>query len=231
MCRMLRLPGTRSFSRQVTAANAVQALMSSAFLGFFFLGSLDLEHVLGYGPMAIGLAFLPVAIVMAVFSIRLSAELISRFGPVRILIAGQAVIGVALLALGLRPVRAEYPVHLLVPLALLGLGGGLSFPSLAMLAMSDVGPDDAGLASGILNTSGQVGGALGLAVLATVAGSWTRSLLSRGMDVTTALAGGLHMAWLVGAATIVATLLIAAIWLPARSTAPHQAPSEAEAVA
>jgi EmrB/QacA subfamily drug resistance transporter len=218
-------------SRQVTAANAVQALMSSAFLGFFFLGSLDLEHVLGYGPMAIGLAFLPVAIVMAVFSIRLSAELISRFGPVRILLVGQAVIGAALLALGLGPVRAEYPIHLLVPLGLLGLGGGLSFPSLAMLAMSDVGPDDAGLASGILNTSGQVGGALGLAVLATVAGSWTRSLLGRGVDATTALAGGLHVAWLVGAATIAVTLLIAAIGLQGRSTARHEAPSEVEAVA
>ncbi len=218
-------------SRQLTAANAVQALMSSAFLGFFFLGSLDLEHVLGYGPMAIGLAFLPVAIVMAVFSIRLSAGLIGRFGPLPVLVAGQAVIGVALLALALGPVNASYPIHLLTPLALLGLGGGLSFPSLAMLAMSDVGPDDAGLASGILNTSGQVGGALGLAVLATVAGSWTQSLLTRGAGATTALAGGLHLAWMVGAATIAVTVLIAAIWLRVGSTARREVRSEVEAVA
>ena len=218
-------------SRQLTAANIVQALMSSAFLGFFFLGSLDLEHVLGYGPMAIGLAFLPVALVMAVFSIRLSAQLIGRFGPVRILFAGQAVIGVALMALALGPVNANYAIHLLVPLALLGLGGGLSFPSLAMLAMSDVGPDDAGLASGILNTSGQVGGALGLAVLATVAGTWTQSLLSHGTSGTVALAGGLHLAWMVGAGTIVATLFIAATSLRGASMRSTEVRSEVEAVA
>jgi EmrB/QacA subfamily drug resistance transporter len=196
-------------SRKLSAANVVQALMTAAFFGFFFMGSLDLERVLGFGPMAIGLAFLPVAVVMGVFSIRFSAQLITRFGPVPVLGAGQAVVAVALAMLGFGPTNANYLVHLLVPLALLGLGGGLSFPSLTIIAMSDVRPADAGLASGILNTTGQVGGALGLAVLATLAGSRTLTLVHEGAGSAAALAGGYHLAWLVGAGTVVITLALA----------------------
>ena len=189
-------------SRRLSAANIVQALMSSAFLGFFFMGSLDLQRVLGYGPMNIGLAFLPVAVVMGLFSIRFSAQLINRFGPLTVLVSGQVVIATALAVLAFGPVNANYLVHLLVPLALLGLGGGLSFPSLTIIAMSDAQPSDAGLASGLLNTTGQVGGALGLAVLATIAGARTLNLVHDGVGSAAALAGGYHLAWLIGAATI-----------------------------
>ena len=196
-------------SRKVSVANIVQALMSCAFLGFFFLGSLDLQRVLGYGPMAIGLAFLPVAVVMGLFSVRFSAQLINRFGPLPMLATGQAVIAVALAMLGFGPTNATYAVHLLVPLALLGLGGGLSFPALTIIAMSEAGPSDAGLASGLLNTTGQVGGALGLAVLATVAGTRTLSLVQDGIGGAAALAGGYHLAWLVGAGLVVVTLALA----------------------
>src|SRR5229473_2247852 len=212
------LPLRMFASRKLSAANVVQALMSSAFLGFFFLGSLDLERVLGYGPMAIGLAFLPVAIVMGLFSLRLSAQLINRFGPLAILVAGQLVIAVALAMLGLGPTNAGYATYLLVPLALLGLGGGLSFPSLTIIAMSETSPSDAGLASGLLNTSGQVGGALGLAVLATLAGARTLNLVESGSSSAAALAGGYHLAWLVGAATVVITLAIAVPMLRATTT-------------
>src|SRR5713226_6641923 len=142
-------------SRKLSAANVVQALMSSAFLGFFFVASLDLQRVMGYGPMAIGLAFLPVAVVMGLFSVRFSAQLINRFGPLAVLVSGQVVIVVALATLGFEPVNANYAIHLLGPLALLGLGGGLSFPSLTIIAMSDARPSDSGLASGLLNTTGQ----------------------------------------------------------------------------
>jgi EmrB/QacA subfamily drug resistance transporter len=196
-------------SRKLSAANIAQALMSSAFLGFFFLGSLDLQRVLGYGPMEIGLAFLPVAVVMGLFSIRFSAQLINRFGPLTVLVSGQVVIAIALAMLGFGPANASYAVHLLVPLALLGLGGGLSFPSLTIIAMSDAPPSDAGLASGLLNTTGQVGGALGLAVLTTLAGARTLDLVHDGIGGPAALAAGYHMAWLVGAATIVVTLALA----------------------
>ena len=199
-------------ARRLSGANLVQALMTAAFFGFFFLGSLHLERVLGYGPMEIGLAFLPVAAVMAVFSIWLSASLITRFGPVTILVVGQLVVAAALAMLGLGPARSVYPVHLLAPLAMLGLGGGLSFSALAILAMSDTRPEDAGLASGLLNTTGQVGGALGLAVLATLAGSRTLNLVQEGAGSADALAGGYHLAWLVGAGAVLVSLAVA-IWL------------------
>ncbi len=218
------LPLRMFASRKLSAANVVQALMSSAFLGFFFLGSLDLERVLGYGPMAIGLAFLPVAIVMGLFSLRLSAQLINRFGPLAILVAGQLVIAVALAMLGLGPTNAGYATYLLVPLALLGLGGGLSFPSLTIIAMSETSPSDAGLASGLLNTSGQVGGALGLAVLATLAGARTLNLVESGSSSAAALAGGYHLAWLVGAGVIVITLALAMSVLRSRSAIEEQMP-------
>ena len=195
-------------SRRLSVANMVQALMSCAFLGFFFMASLDLQRVLGYGPMEIGLAFLPVAVVMGLFSVRFSALLINRFGPLSVLVSGQLVIAVALAWLGFGPVNADYAVNLMVPLALLGLGGGLSFPSLTIIAMSDATPGDAGLASGLLNTTGQVGGALGLAVLAALAGARTLNLVHDGLGSAAALAGGYHLAWLVSAATIAVTLVL-----------------------
>ena len=204
-------------SRKVAGTNIVQALMSTSFFSFFFLGSLDLERVLGYGPMAIGLAFLPVAIVMALFSIRFSAQLINRFGAGAMLVTGQVVAGLAL-AVGFGPADANYVTHLLAPMVLLGLGGGLAFPALTMIAMADVHPTDAGLASGLLNTTGQVGGALGLAVLATLAGSRSLELVRSGIDVTTALAGGYHLAWLIGAGIVVVTLGTSA-WLLRSQTA------------
>ena len=215
-------------SAKLSAANVIQALMSSAFLGFFFMASLDLERVLGYGPMAIGLAFLPVAVVMGLFSLRFSALLINRFGPLSVLLSGQVVIAVALAWLGLGPTDETYAVNLLVPLALLGLGGGLSFPSLTIIAMADARPQDAGLASGLLNTTGQVGGALGLAILATLAGARTVNLVRDGVDGATALAGGYHLAWLVGAATVVVTFVLAISVLRPRSSTTSAAIAMAE---
>jgi EmrB/QacA subfamily drug resistance transporter len=219
-------------SRRLSLANVVQALMTSAFFGFFFMGSLDMERVLGYGPMAIGLAFLPVAVVMGLFSIRFSAILIGRFGTVPVLVSGQLIIALALALLGFGPAKATYWLHLMGPLALLGLGGGLSFPTLAIIAMSDAAPSDAGLASGILNTTGQVGGALGLAVLATLAGSHTVGLLQEGVSPAIALAAGYHFAWFVGAATTVVTLVLATTGLRSRKSAVTETQrAEAEAVA
>ncbi len=219
-------------SRKLSAANFVQALMSAAFFGFFFVASLDLQRVLGYGPMAIGLAFLPVAVVMGLFSVRFSAQLINRFGPLAVLVSGQMVIAVALALLGFGPTVATNPIHLLLPLALLGLGGGLSFPSLTIIAMADAQPSDSGLASGVLNTTGQVGGALGLAVLATLAASRTVSLLHDGATTATALAGGYHLAWFISAGTVIVTLGLTLSLLRARTATEIQIePAEGEAVA
>ncbi|HYL07759.1 MAG TPA: MFS transporter [Candidatus Udaeobacter sp.] len=209
-------------SSKLAISNAVQALMSSAFFGFFFLGSLDLERVLNYRPMRIGLAFLPVAVVMAVFSVRFSATLIGRFGPAAVLAAGQALATIALAALAFGPADPVYPLHFMIPLALLGLGGGLAFPALTIIAMSGVPAADAGLASGMLNTTGQVGGALGLAALASLAG-W-RTMTISGIGPAAALSSGYHLAWLV-AAGLVAITFVAVVTLlrrpqPARAGMP-----------
>ena len=193
-------------SLTLSGANAVQALMSAAFLSFFFLASLYLERVLGYGPLALGLGFLPVAVVMGSFSIRFAAPLVIRFGAFRVLAAGQLVIALALFVLALGPERLVYARDLLLPMALLGLGGGLSFPALTMLAMSGTPPAESGLASGLLNTTGQVGGALGLAILATVAAARTAILTGTGAGASAALAGGYHSAWLVAACMVVVTI-------------------------
>ncbi|HET7573957.1 MAG TPA: MFS transporter, partial [Solirubrobacterales bacterium] len=187
-------------SRNVAGANTIQALLVAGMFGMFFLGALYLQRVLGYGALETGLAFLPVTVVMGVLSLRYSERLIMRFGAQRTLVPGMTLLGAALLVLALAPVQGSYVQHVLPAMVLVGLGGGLCFPSLMTLAMSDVRPEDAGLASGLVSTSAQVGGALGLAVLATLSGSRTDSLLASGQSTAAALTGGYHLAFVVGAA-------------------------------
>ena len=197
-------------SRNVSGANVIQATMTVGMFGFFFFGSLDFERVLHYGPLAIGLAFLPVAVAMAALSIQLSPRLIMRFGARTVLLAGQAMIACSLLLVVQGPVHSDYVRDLLLPLALLGIGGGLAFPSLAIFAMAGATPSDSGVASGLLNTSAQVGGALGLAVLATVSTNRTSQLIAHGQSSAAALSGGYHLAWAIGAVLVVATIGLAA---------------------
>jgi len=206
-------------SATLSGANSVQALMSASFLSFFFLASLDLERVLAYTPLALGLGFLPVALVMGSFSIRFTAPLVMRFGAFRMAVAGQLVIVLALLLLAFGPERADYARNLLLPMILLGLGGGLCFPAVTMIGMSEARPEDSGLASGLINTSGQVGGALGLAVLAVVAATQTSALAHSGAGALAALSGGFHMAWLVAAAFVVLTVGITVATLRPRRPA------------
>ncbi|HSR23945.1 MAG TPA: MFS transporter [Candidatus Eisenbacteria bacterium] len=195
-------------SRTLSGANAAQALMSAAFLSFFFLASLDLERVLGYGPLALGLGFLPVAVVMGSFSIRFAAGLVIRFGAFRVLVSGQLVVAAALFMLALGPDRVTYVRDLLLPMALLGLGGGLTFPALTVIAMSEAPPADSGLASGLLNTTGQVGGALGLAIMATIAAARTAALGGSGETALSALAAGYHTAWLAAACAVIVAIAV-----------------------
>ena len=155
-------------SRNLSGANVIQALMTVGMFGMFFLGALDLERVLHYRPLQIGLAFLPVAVAMGALSIGLSARLIMRFGARAVLLTGQVMIAASLVLLTLGPMNSDYIRDWSLPLLLLGIGGGLAFPALAILAMADATPSDSGLASGLLNTSAQIGGALGLAVLARI---------------------------------------------------------------
>jgi EmrB/QacA subfamily drug resistance transporter len=207
-------------SRMVSGANAVQTLLVVGMFGMFFLGALYLQRILGYNALEVGLAFLPSTVVMATMSFRFSARLTTRYGAQPTLLAGIAFIGVGMLLFARTPVDAVYAVDLLPPTALLGLGAGLAFPSLMMLAMSGATPSDAGLASGLVNTSVQVGGAVGLAVLATLATERTEGLLADGVADAAALNSGYHLAYLIGAAlTFVAFALAAWALRPDRAPA------------
>jgi EmrB/QacA subfamily drug resistance transporter len=200
-------------SRNVSGANLVQMLFVAGMFGMFFLGSLYMQRVLGYSALQIGLAFLPVALLIAAFSLGVSARLTMRFGARTTLLPGLAS-GAAGLALFSRaPVGATYLGDLLPAMVLVGIGAGLSFPALMTLAMSSAHPTDAGLASGLVNTTQQVGGALGLAVLATVSSSHTTSLLHSGSHAASALTGGYHLAWVIGTGLLVAALALALVLL------------------
>jgi hypothetical protein len=220
------LPPRLLRSRTLTVSNAAQALMIVGMFGMFFFGSLDFERVLHYGPLAIGLAFLPVAVTMGALSADGTARLIMRFGAQRVLIAGQILITAALLLLTRGPVHSDYVRDLLLPMVLMGVGGGLAFPSLAMLAMADATPEDSGLASGLLNTTAQVGGALGLAVLATVSTGRTGQLLAGGAGLASAQSGGFHLAWAIGAALVLAALVLATTLLGSKTAMPVDQPVE-----
>ena len=196
-------------SRNVSGANAIQALSVAGMFGMFFLGALYLQRVLGYDALQIGLAFLPATIVMGALSLRYSEHLIMRFGARRTLIPGLALIGGALALFARAPVDGSYVFHVLPVVTLLGFGAGVSFPALMTLAMSDVAHEDAGLASGLVNTTAQVGGALGLAVLATMSATRSESLISGGGTAASALTGGYQLAFLAGAGLVVVAFVVA----------------------
>jgi EmrB/QacA subfamily drug resistance transporter len=196
-------------SRNVSGANLVQALLVVGMFGMFFLGALYMQRVLGYDALQVGLAYLPTTLVMGVMSFRFSAQLNMRFGPKTTLIPSMVAIGAGLLLFARTPVDASYVVDLMPATILIGLGAGLAFPSLMMLAMSGATPEDSGLASGLVNTSVQVGGAIGLAVLATLASERTDTALSSGESTASALNSGYHLADLVGVALIGVAIAVA----------------------
>ena len=197
-------------SRNVSGANVVQALSVAGMFGMFFLGSLYLERVLGYDALQIGLAFLPVTIVMGLFSIRFSEPLVMRFGARTTLLPGLVLVAAGLVLFTRAPVDGSYVQHVLPVMILLGFGAGVSFPALMKLAMSGATTADAGLASGLVNTSAQVGGALGLAVLATLSATRTNDLVDGGERTASALTSGYHLAFLIGAGLVVAAIAVAA---------------------
>jgi MFS family permease len=185
--------------RNLAVANAVGVLWAAAMFAWFFLTALYLQLVLGYSPLDVGLAFLPANVIMAAFSFGFSAKLVLRFGiklPITIGLS-LAALGLALLA---RAPVDGHSVDVLPSMVLLGVGAGVALNPLLLAAMGEVEQADAGLASGIVNTSFMMGGALGLAVLASVAGSRTEALIAAGQTRTSALVGGYHAAFVVGAA-------------------------------
>ena len=214
-------------SRNVVGANAIQALLVAGMFGMFFLGALYLQGILGYDALEVGLAFLPATIVMGTLSLGFSEKLIMRFGPRTTLIPGVIFVGVGLLLFARTPVEGQYLSDLLAPMLLVGLGVGTAFPSLMTLAMSGATPQDSGLASGLVNTSMQVGGAIGLALLATLAAERTDSQSAAGASHLAALNSGYHLAYLVGAALVAAAVVIA---LTVLREAPMPSPEEMAAM-
>jgi EmrB/QacA subfamily drug resistance transporter len=185
--------------RNIAVSNVVGVLWAGAMFAWFFLSALYLQLVLGYSPMEVGLAFLPGNIIMGILSIGLSAKLVLRFGIKPPLVVGLGLAALGLLLFARAPVDGNFVVDVLPAMILLGLGAGMAFNPVLLAAMSDVEPTEAGLASGVVNTSFMMGGALGLAVLASVAASRTDTLLAAGESQASALTGGYHVAFFLGA--------------------------------
>jgi MFS family permease len=180
---------------------------------WFFLSALYLQLVLGYSPLNVGLAFLAGNIVMGILSVSVSARLVMRFGIKPPLATGLLVAAAGLLWLARAPVDGTYVTDVLPSMILLGFGAGIAFNPVLLAAMSDVKPEESGLASGIVNTAFMMGGALGLAVLASLAASRTQTLAAEGDRHLVALTGGYHLAFLVGALFAISAAAIGAVLL------------------
>jgi EmrB/QacA subfamily drug resistance transporter len=196
-------------SRNVTGANLIQVLSVAGMFGMFFLGALYLQRILGYDALETGLAFLPVTILMGTLSVRYTDRLVMRFGARTMVLGGLALFLAGLALFTRAPVDGDYVSHVLPVMVLLGTGAGLCFPALMTLAMSGATPSDAGLASGLINTTAQVGGALGLAVLATLSASRSNELIGNGESTAAALTSGYHLAFGIGAALVVVAIAVA----------------------
>jgi EmrB/QacA subfamily drug resistance transporter len=216
-------------SRMVTGANLVQVFGTAGMFGMFFLGSLYLREIMHYDPLQIGLAFLPVAVVMGTLSVRYTDRLALRFGPRPVMLTGLGLIAAGLALFALAPASGgAYLPHVFPVALLIGTGSGLCFPALMTLAMSGATDQDAGLASGLVNTTGQIGGALGLAVLATVSAARTSALTARHQTPAVALTGGYHLAFWIACGLVVAAAVVTVTLLrPAPAEAPAPAPAEA----
>jgi MFS family permease len=195
-------------SRNVSGANAVQMLTVAGMFGMFFLAVLYMQRVLGYSAVATGFAFLPVSGLIGLFSLGFSARLSLRYGAKTIVVPGIVLMTAGLALLTRVPVNGSYVTDLLPSMLLLGTGAGLFFPSITTIAMSGVEPHEAGLASGLLNQSMQVGGSIGLAVLATLSTTHTDNLLAQGRSTDLALTSGYQLAFVIAAviAGVAATL-------------------------
>jgi EmrB/QacA subfamily drug resistance transporter len=212
--------------RNVAVSNAVGVLWAAAMFAWFFLSALYLQLVLGYSPLKVGLSFLPANLIMGAFSLGLSAKLVMRFGLRKPLATGLLLAAAGLVLFARAPVDGNFVVDVLPSMILLGFGAGMAFNPVLLAAMSDVAPEESGLASGVVNTSFMMGGALGLAVLASLAASRSSSLSESGEGTLAALTGGYHLAFVVGALFAAAAATIGATLLRESKPAPAHAEHE-----
>ena len=216
--------------RNVATANAVGVLWAAAMFAWFFISALYLQRVLAYTPLQVGLAFLPANLIMAAFSLGLSAKMVMRFGIRLPLAMGLLLAACGLVLFARAPVEGTYAVDVLPGMLLLGLGAGIAFNPMLLAAMSDVAPGESGLASGVVNTSFMMGGALGLAILASLADARTASTLAQGNASASALNSGYHVAFAAGALLAAAAALLSGTRLRGGSHAqPHAGEAAIEA--
>jgi EmrB/QacA subfamily drug resistance transporter len=211
--------------RNLATANVMGVLWAAAMFAWFFLSALYLQIVLQYEPLQVGLAFLPGNLIMAIFSVGISAKLVMRYGLQAPLATGLGLAGLGLLLLVRAPIDGNYVVDVLPSMVLLGLGAGIAFNPMIIVAMSDVEPERSGLASGLVNTSFMMGGALGLALLASLAAARTGDALAIGATQIVALNDGYHAAFAVGAAfALGAAVLAFKVLRVSTSAATHENP-------
>jgi len=208
--------------RNVATANVVGVLWAAAMFAWFFISALYMQLVLGYSAMQVGLSFLPANLIMAAFSLGLSAKLVMRFGLRIPLAAGLTLAVLGLLLFARAPVNGSFIVDVLPGMTLLGLGAGVAFNPVLLAAMSDVAPSEAGLASGVVNTSFMMGGALGLAILASLAAARTANLHAAAAQAAAALNGGYQLAFLIGAVFAATAAVLGVLLIRTRAAAPAQ---------
>jgi MFS family permease len=216
--------------RNVATANVVGVLWAAAMFAWFFLSALYLQLVLGYTPLQVGLGFLPTNLIMGALSVGISAKLVMRYGVRPPLGVGLTLAAAGLVLFAHAPVDGSYVVDVLPPMILLGIGAGIAFNPLLLAAMSDVAPQESGLASGVVNTAFMMGGALGLATLASIAASRTDSLRAGGESAVAALNGGYHAAFLVGAAFALGAALVSTVFFRTNLAQAHAGHDTSSAV-
>jgi EmrB/QacA subfamily drug resistance transporter len=203
--------------RNVATANVVGVLWAAAMFAWFFISALYLQLVLGYNAMQVGLCFLPANLIMAAFSLGLSAKIVVRYGIRVPLAVGLLIAAVGLALFSRAPLDGQFVVDVLPGMTLLGIGAGIAFNPLLLGAMSDVAPSESGLASGVVNTAFMMGGALGLAVLASFAAARTDTMLAAGASGVAALNGGYQLAFTLGAACAAVAAIAGGVFMRTRA--------------
>jgi len=206
--------------RNLSVASVTGALWSASMFAWFFISALYMQLVLGYTPMQVGLAFLPANLIMAAFSLGISAKMVMRFGNRLPLAAGLALAAIGLALFAFSPAEGNFWVHVLPAMTILGIGCGMALNPILLVAMSEVEPSDSGLASGVVNTAFMMGGSLGLAVLASLSAARTESLLAAGAAMPAALTGGYQLAFVFGAIFGGVAALLSAVLLRADRLTP-----------
>jgi EmrB/QacA subfamily drug resistance transporter len=208
--------------RSLVGSSAVRGCLVTGMFATFFLGALYLQHVLGYSALKTGLAFLPMTICVGTLSLGITARLVRRFGPMKVLFSGLTAVVAGLLLLTQAGVHSGYFPDIFFAYVIVGLGAGTSFMPLLTIAMADVPKPDAGLASGIVNVSMQGSAALGLAVLGTIASSHSKALEAAGSSTASALTAGYHLSFLIGAGCAAVGIVVAFVVLRKHATGPAE---------